>query len=133
MWSEMWEFTLITGMSSVRITNPPTTITYIPAIRKPKFAKMRRHSLSQNSRMRMSLLFCFTKIKKEKTCVPSTDSEVAGEIYLNDAGAIVEKQPAVIVRWRDQNALQPDSLKENAAESDGVLWRRLASVLQLDA
>lgn len=60
-------------MSSVRITKPPTTITYIPAIRKPKFAKMRRHSLSQNWKMRMSLLFCCTKIKKEKKNLCSID------------------------------------------------------------
>lgn len=74
------------GDSPVRKTYPPTTITYIPAHKERKRVFQREGEekwvIKQNAPDEMGSVF---------TDIPWPETEVGGEVELNDACGIVEK------------------------------------------
>lgn len=114
------------GGSPVRTTYPPTTITYIPAnhthTHRESFREREREWVIQHNANEVGI-----------TDIPMTETEVGGEVELDDAGGIVEKQAVTVGGDIDQNALQPGSLEENSTESQGVLRGGFSGVFQLEA
>lgn len=74
--------------------------------------------------------------RERETDFPGAETEVGGggEVEVEEAGAVVEEEfMRVGGGGRNEDALDPDALEEDAAQSHPLLRRRLPSLLQLRA